>query len=605
MNEISAAERSVTGRVAAALAATAALVLAAGLLPGAWLWGQDALRWQPGLGGSLWLLFALALVPGVGRRLQGGSDTPFAAWVRDHFAVILAGTTTLAVLLLPDRVHFLGDFLLRQGSSEMLVEPGRLAPQMLPLDHALHYELPTLLHARFGIPPNATGRLLGAASAAVLAAVAVSLVNRLVPRPSAWRAALAVVLTWGGWCLLWTGYMKAFVEMVWILPLAAVLALAAPKSPRAFLGLSALVTLALLLHRSAIGLVPVWGYLAWRLSRRRGTSMGAALVGAAPVLLTVAWLALRVVGDFGRVDRGHFSFTALADPLRLLDVANALWALCPLLLCLGPALLDRNWWREPAGRTLALLALPYIGLAAVLTPLQGIYRDLDVFAMSGMALAVLLAAALAHWDRHRRLAAWLALPVALGAVALTLPKLVLQSRLDSGLARLEAWVEGPPARSDRDRALLLEFMGARLLHAQRYEEGAAHLGGAARLAPSPRMLLSWAVASESVQDWDGVESALSQIVERSDDPTYGQLQLVATLGLAKVAGVRGDRARLEALAAEARRMAPESPLVTQMLQDAWSRLARSEAERAGRDGAGATPDSGATPSDPDAGPGTP
>ena len=540
------------------------------------------LRWQPWLGGGLWSIFVLTLVPAIAGGAQRVFEGRLGRWARDHFPAVLAATAALAVLLLPDRVNFVGDFLLRQGSSEMLVEPGRLAPQMLPLDHALHYELPTRLHARFEIPPNATGRLLGAVSAVILGLVAASLSARLVPRPSAWRWAIAVVLTWGGWCLLWTGYMKAFVEMVWLLPLAAVLALRAPGSPRAFLALSAVVTLSLLLHRSAIGLLPVWAYLAWHLSRQRGTSTGAALVGAAPVLLTVAWLAVRVAGNFGRIDQGHFPLEALLDPLRFLDLANALWALCPLLLCLGPALLDRGWWREPAGRTLALVALPYMGLAAVLTPTQGIYRDLDVFAMSGMAMALILAAVFGHWARRGRLAAWLALPVAVGAVALTLPKLVVQSQLETGLTRVEAWVEGPPARSDRDRALTLEFMGARLLHAQRYEEGAALLGRAAHLAPSPRMLLEWAVASEHVQDWDAVESALSQILERSDEPTYGQLKLVATLGLAKVAGVRGERARLDSLAAEARRLSPQSPLVARMLQEAWSRLGRVEAERAGR-----------------------
>lgn len=584
MNDTSAEDRTAARRIVAALAATAALVLAAALVPGAWLWGGDAIRWEPWLAGGLWAVFVLTLVPAAARRIQGALDGPLGNWARDRVSIVLAGTAALAVLLLPDRLNFVGDFLLRQGSSEMLVEPGRLAPQMLPLDHLLHYELPTRLHTRFEIPPNATGRFLGALSAALLGLVAAALSRQLVARPSAWRWAIAVTITWGGWCLLCTGYMKAFVELVWILPLAALLALRAPGSPRAFLGLSAVVTLALLLHRSAVGLVPVWAYFAWRASRQRGTSTGAAIVGAAPVLLTVAWLAVRVAADFGRVDQGHFSLQALVDPLHLLDVANALWTLCPLVLCAVPALMDRSWWREPMGKTLAILALPYIGLAAILTPAQGIYRDVDVFAMSGMAVALLLAAAFGHWVRHGRLSAWLALPVAVSAVAFTFPKLVVQSQLETGLARVEAWVEGPPVRSDRDRALMFEFVGVRLLHAQRYEQGAAYLGRAAQLAPSPRMLLSWAVASESVQDWDAVESGLSQILERADEPTYGQLRLVATLGLAKVAGVRGERARLDTLSAEARRLSPGNPMVAQMLQEAWSRLARAEAERAGRAG---------------------
>ena len=558
------------------------------------------MRWHPVLGWVLWLLFVVALIPGVARRVQSFFASGPGASLDARLPIVLACSLAAALLLLPDRTNFVGDFLLRQGSSEMLVEPGRLAPQMLPLDHALHYELPTWLHARFSIPPNASGRLLGALSGVLLAFAASSLARQLAPRAATWRWAFAILLTWGGWAMLLTGYMKAFVEMVWIVPLAATLALRVPKSPRAFLWLSAVVTLGLLLHRSAIGLVPVWAYLAWQLWTKRGSASGAALVGAAPVLLTVAWLTVRVAGAFGRVDSGHFSWAAILDPLRFLDVANGLWALCPLLLCLVPALLDSSWWRSGSGRTLALLALPYIGLALVLAPTQGLYRDVDVLAMSGVSLALVLAGALAAWASEKRLAAWLAVPIAVGAVTLTIPKLFVQSQLEVNLARIEAWVEGPPARSDRDRALTLEFLGARLLHAQRYPEGTVYLGRAAQLAPSPRMLLEWAVAAESIQDWDAVHEALTAILERADEPTYGQLRLVATLGLAKVAGAKGERARLDELAAEAHRLSPESSLVSQMLQDAYGRLMRAEMEARGRAASegSAAPDTARSPAGP-------
>ena len=105
--------------------------------------------------------------------------------------------------------------------------------------------------------------------------------------------------------------------------------------------------------------------------------------------------------------------------------------------------------------------------------------------------------------------------------------------------------------------------------------------------------MEWAVAAESIQDWDAVEDACSGILARADVPTYGDLRLVATLGLAKVAGVRGERERLDQLAAEAQQLAPGSSMVTQMLQEAYGRLARAEAEAKGRAASGAAmaPDS--------------
>src|SRR5512137_1167000 len=111
-------------------------------------WGLNLQRFlAPGWAWAPWAVAALALVPPLARR----AEPPFARAgnaIGRGSVLALAAAFAIAVLLvlfLPDRVRFVGDFLLRQGTIEENGPPAKLFPQALPLDVILHVDLPTWL----------------------------------------------------------------------------------------------------------------------------------------------------------------------------------------------------------------------------------------------------------------------------------------------------------------------------------------------------------------------------------------------------------------------------------------------------------------------------
>ena len=62
---------------------------------------------------------------------------------RSSFAWALAAAALAWAL--PDRLWFVGDFLMRQGTVRVGEEFSRMFPQALPLDRLLHYGLPRFL----------------------------------------------------------------------------------------------------------------------------------------------------------------------------------------------------------------------------------------------------------------------------------------------------------------------------------------------------------------------------------------------------------------------------------------------------------------------------
>src|SRR5437879_4687164 len=166
----------------AVLVALAATRAALGVGSGTWLWSLILHRFlSPVLGWGLWLVAALALVPPLARRV-----TPLLARWGDAIARQPVGSTVAwalgaAVLawLMPDRVRFVGDFLLRQGTVEVVEQPGVLFPQALPLDVFLHYTLPLKLIAAHLLSANGAARALGAAEAGALGALAAAFARSL------------------------------------------------------------------------------------------------------------------------------------------------------------------------------------------------------------------------------------------------------------------------------------------------------------------------------------------------------------------------------------------------------------------------------------------
>src|SRR5262252_4377674 len=149
----------------AAIAIPLALQAAASAGSGAWLWGFDELRFLPAWGWIVWAIPAVALFLAWNAKARDADRRTPTATALVPIAVLAAGALVLA---LPDRVQFVGDFLLRQGTAEEALPPSALFPQALPLDVFLHVVLPTWAHGALGIPSTVVSRILDALEAGAL-----------------------------------------------------------------------------------------------------------------------------------------------------------------------------------------------------------------------------------------------------------------------------------------------------------------------------------------------------------------------------------------------------------------------------------------------------
>src|SRR5204863_93527 len=87
-----------------------------------------------------------------------------------------------AALALPDRIQFVGDYLLRVGTARGQIPTATVFPQALPLDLALHYTVPSRLASIFGGDPNDVSRVIGAIEAALFAGLAVAFARAAAAR---------------------------------------------------------------------------------------------------------------------------------------------------------------------------------------------------------------------------------------------------------------------------------------------------------------------------------------------------------------------------------------------------------------------------------------
>ena len=538
------------------LAALVGLRASAAAVPGMWFWAADASRFLPGWAWIFLLSSVVLLLPPVGRAALPPLRRLGEALARRPATLLAAGVAAAVVLLLPDRTRFVGDFHLRQGSVEAALPFGALFPQALPLDVLLHHTLPAWAQAVFGVPPNATSRALGALLAALAAGLAVRFA-RLAGASGAALPAVAALAGCGGWLALFTGYSKAFAGMAVLTAAVAVAGLAALRGRRAPWALGVLLGAALLLHRSALGLLPAAVFVFSASGTAGRGPRWARLGAAAPALLGLALAAPGILRGAGAYDAAHLlsrdagggGFArGLLAPLHLLDVANLVLFLVPLAplraLAAGggrrakpaPALARREWV------FLGLLAAPFVAALPLVHPAQGIPRDFDVFAAAGVTLAALLAAVVA--DRLCRTpgAAWLAPALVAAALAPPLEYLLLQADLDRGLARAEALVAGPPARPDDERAKASEFLGSRLYRAGRLREALAHYQRAAELGPSPNILMGWALVAGYAGDEASEERACLAVLERTP-PEQAEFRRLAGARLAEIYRRRGDAER--------------------------------------------------------------
>jgi tetratricopeptide (TPR) repeat protein len=541
--------------VALALLALARLALA--FVPSTWGWGLNALRFVEPIGGWVgWAVMAAALVPALagplvpaaarlGDAIGGRSPLPLAAAAAFGAALVLA---------LPDRVRFVGDFLLRQGTVEALGLPALLYPQALPLDVALHHTLPVWLAGAGILDANTGARAFGALGAALLAALSVTFARVLRLRGIAALAASGIVF-FGGYLGLFTGYSKALADLVVVVVFVGVFGLRAIRGQGGLLPLGVALALGFALHRSALGLLPaaalVWTFWlrerakqvgGWLPVLRAPATIAALLI---PLAVLAAMLPRMITTAFG-FDAVHFAsadvraaggvWKAAFAGTRLADLLDLVWMLSPLGL-LAPVLAAALGRRVALAREpllLLALAVPLVGVWFFVHPIHGVFRDWDVFAFGAAALS--LAAGWAAGETLReapveragaRRSAVLGGAVLAAVAVPALQWLSLSADIDRGLARVLAFVSEPPARTPAERGDTWDYLGIRYAGLGRWSSAAEAFARAAETAPSPRVLVAWAMAETQRGDLRAAQRLYWKLLAKNPDNARAWLALSA------------------------------------------------------------------------------
>ena len=549
----------------------AGLALARAVLafvPSMWAWSLNLQRFMaPATGWTLWAIATLALVPPFARRA-----TPALAWVgselarRPAWVVPFAAACAVAlVAALPDRTWFVGDFQLRQTTLEgESTEIAAWYPYSLPLDLFLHDTLGRVLMERLGLLANDVGRLLGAIDAALLAATAVAFARVLRLRGVAAAAAAGIVF-WGGTLTVCTGYNKAFAELPLVVAATAVTGLALVRDGRQPFQFGLVLAIGFVLHRSALGLVPV-ALLTWFLWIRTHPRAWRSPAALASVALPVAVLAVmlpRILAIIARIDPMHFT----PDPVRqaggvlpgvflgarLVDLANLVPMLSPVAPAAPPMalLLARTVPWRTEGALLVTLALPFVATMPFIHPGQGYFRDWDDFSAAGMTMSLvtawLVARALERSPRH----AWLAVAAVLGAAAPSLQWLVHQSEVNRGLQRVETFLRERPARSEFEQARTWDYLALRLTDLERFDQAAEAFARQADIQPSPRVMRLWAQTSAASGDRQRAQEIYRRMLTRFPDVGIGWYEL------AELSYESGNLAEARRAAGEVVRLHPD------------------------------------------------
>jgi tetratricopeptide (TPR) repeat protein len=586
------------------IGSTLALLLAARALlafvPSMWAWSLNLQRFlEPALGWGLWTIAALALAPPLARRLAP-AWTAAGDLIARRPALATAAVALLAALMVwlaPDRVRFVGDFLLRQGTVAEAQKPSELFPQALPLDVFLHYTLPRFIADSRLVDANGAARAIGMIEVALLAGLAVGFARALALTGAAAVAAASVVL-FGGYLGMFTGFSKAFAEMCLLVAVTGVYGLRAIRDGGGLLVLGVALAAGVTLHRSALGLVPAialaWGWWLATHGRSGGWRRPAVLLAAVLPLATIAAMAPRILAIVRRWDAEHFVPAAAKEAglvgaafagARPADLLNLVMLLSPVALLL-PALLPalRRRLGPGSGRELlflALVALPFVAVMPFLHPAQGLFRDWDDFAASGVAISLLVAwtvgMALGALPRH----AWLAVAVTLAAAAPTLQWLAHHVDQERGFARVRAFMNEPPPRTPAERGTTWDYLGIWAFNLERWDEAAEAWKQAGETSPSPRILQQRALAETMRQNYGGARDAYHQMLEKAPGNALGWLGLATvSLHLRDFAAARGAAARLLELQ-------PGNPDAVRVIEEAARLEAMSrEAAEGARAGAG-------------------
>lgn len=430
---------------------------------------------------------SIALVPGIATRATRllemlGSLPNEAPWrARALWSAVGAGV----VLLLPDRTHFTGDFMLREWAVRSGGAPSQLFPQAFPADVWFHYWLPRWLTAAHICQTDTYARILGAIEAATLGAVGVELSRALRLNGPASCVATAGLL-FGAQLTTMTGYAKAVSELALFAAVMAVFGLAAVGQGRGLAWVGLAFAASLLFHRAAVLLLPTYiGFIALA-DHPSGRERAVAIIS--PVI-AVAIMGATIFRTAVRFDwqAGYFGIPQLRDlALNSLDIFNILLLAPVLVLALTtlsrPMLPARVW---------ILLALPFTALAlAIRHSSQGLFRDWDLFAAPAVLLSVAASAQVGGaLSRIARPQQWVAASVLVSIIAPALIDLFVQSNLEAGMKRGEAFATEAPRRSPDVRGNVWRFLCGRNVQLERYAEAVRTGREAAALTPNREVLL--------------------------------------------------------------------------------------------------------------------
>jgi hypothetical protein len=540
-----------------------ALRLLAAVLPGRYLWGLDLARDVAPFAAVLGLALPLALhVPALARA--AARLVPRGARAQAALAAALAVALSLFMFAHPDRSLFIGDASLRHSAFAAVAQPEKFAVQAMRADLVLHHDFPKWVNEHTPWNADQACRAQGALLA-LLAALAGWRLAATLGATGELGIAVAAIAACTGALALDNGYGKASVEVACLTGIAAVGVLRAARDGGGLGTVGASVALGLLLHRSALALLPAWLAAVVFAVRARGAIPGTrepwrpeAIAGALAPLVALAVVGPRLVQVMGSFDREHHlaggvahTLAAGLSPAHLIDVAHTLCLLVPLVLLLP--LLAFLPPRPPAREAVALsaLALPPLALLLVVQPQQGLPRDWDVFAFAGVALAAIVAwrvAAVLGEPRNTRprngTARWLAIPLAMSAACPALLFAALQTDSARTWARAESILIGPPERDASERARGLSTMG--MVHYGRgdYARALALFERSAEAAPNPRTYVEMGMALTLMNRPQDAMARYRHAVSLNPDLVNGWR------GIAAAASAVGDReAMLDAVRA--------------------------------------------------------
>jgi tetratricopeptide (TPR) repeat protein len=191
------------------------------------------------------------------------------------------------------------------------------------------------------------------------------------------------------------------------------------------------------------------------------------------------------------------------------------------------ALLGRRADRGGEALVLATLALPFVAIMALIHPAQGLFRDWDDFAATGVALSLIAAWLVGETLRDARRYGWLAVAVALGVAVPAFQWLLVHTDTTRGLQRVRAFVTEPPVRPDAQRGTTWDFLGIRSFRLERFAEAQEAFARAAETSPSPRILQEWALAATMAGDAQTAQAAYHRMLAKDPANNLGWLGLAA------------------------------------------------------------------------------